>query len=106
MRQLGDRYVESNRGASYKMRGYDPRPILVIEPPPGATGPRFRSLTFTEAVASLPTHFTDEDLLQIFLVAGGSNRDRLWNGLQTTFCSIQEQRLVVTILFINNRCIY
>ena len=77
MRQLGDRYVESNRGASYKMRGYDPRPILVIEPPPGATGPRFRSLTFTEAVASLPTHFTDEDLLQIFLVAGGSNRDRL-----------------------------
>ena len=36
MRQLGELYVESNRGGSFKMQGYGPRPILVIQAPPSS----------------------------------------------------------------------
>ena len=77
MRQLGEHYVESNPGGFYKVRRYEPRPLLVLNPPPGSATARIRTLIFTDAVSTLPTHFTDEDLTQIFMSVGSSNRDRL-----------------------------
>ena len=79
MKQLGEKYVLSNQGASYQMRGYEPRPRLIIRPPAGATGAdaRIRSLFFTDAIALLPTHFSDSQLTQIFMKIGSSNRGLL-----------------------------
>lgn len=77
MRQLGEHYVESNPCGFYKVRRYEPRPLLVLNPPPGSATARIRTLIFTDAVSTLPTHFTDEDLTQIFMSVGSSNRDRL-----------------------------
>jgi hypothetical protein len=34
-----------------------------------------------------------------FNAFGCDDRDRLWNGLQTTFCSIEEKRLVGYLTF-------
>lgn len=76
MKQIGARYVEANQGASFKVRGYDSRPTIFINPPSGSTS-KARSFTFMDAITSLPSHFTDERLTQIFMVIGTSNRGRL-----------------------------
>ena len=77
MRQLGEHYIGSNPGSSYKVRGYDPRPLLVLTPPSSDPSSRMRSLIFTDAVSTVRAHFNDEDLIQIFMSVGTSNRGRL-----------------------------
>ena len=76
LRQLGENYVEKNNGASFKLRGFESRPTLFISPPSGSSV-RPRSFTFIEAINSLPTHFSDERLTQIFNTVGTSNRGHL-----------------------------
>ena len=77
MRQLAENYVSSNPGASYKMRGYESRPLVTIFPPPKSTNSRPQNLSFMQAVTSLPVRFSDENLIRIFMVVGNSERDQL-----------------------------
>ena len=77
MRQLGEVYQASNPGSSYKMRGYEPRPLLTIHPSSKASNPRPFTLHFIQAVTTLPPHFSDENLLQIFMNVSEFNRGKL-----------------------------
>ena len=76
MRQLGEKYLENNRGASYKVRGYESRPSLLVTPP-AASKTRPRTFTFIDAVTTLPAHFSDDNLIQIFSIVGNNNRGML-----------------------------
>ena len=77
MRQLGENYQSHNQGSSYKVKGYDPRPLLTIFPPPKSSHPRPQTMNFIQAVSNLPSHFSDENLIQIFSVVGESDRGKL-----------------------------
>ena len=76
MRQLGERYIETNRGATYKVRGYESRPTMIVTPPASSKS-RPRTYNFIEAVTMLPAHFSDEQLTQIFMIVGQNNRGLL-----------------------------
>ena len=87
LRQMGELYVESNRGGSFKVLGYQPRPCLVIQPPPtSGSGPgssssrregQRRTLTFIDAISTLPHNFSDAALTQIFMTIGEHCRGEL-----------------------------
>lgn len=62
MKILGARYQDSNSGSSFKMVGFESRPILKIIPPEGASDKRIRSFNFIEAVQKLRVSFTDQEL--------------------------------------------
>ena len=70
LHQLGSIYAETNSGGSYKVRGFDPRPLLVTIPPNGSTDHQ-RNYTFMQAVTMLPANFSDEHLTQIYQVVSG-----------------------------------
>ena len=71
LHQLGSKFVETNgSGSSYKVRGYEPRPLLQTFPPSGASDARPRTFTFIEAVSQLPGIFTDEGLMTIHQIIG------------------------------------
>ena len=76
MRQLGERYLENNRGASYHVKGYDSRPTILVTPPASSKS-RPRTFNFIEAVSMLPSHFSDEQLTRIFMTVGTNNRGLL-----------------------------
>lgn len=77
LRQLGERYLVNNPGGHYKVQGFKPRPFLVIQPPSGSPNARVRSFSYIEAISSLPTHFSDEELTQIFMIVGDHDRGKL-----------------------------
>ena len=77
MRQLGEKYVEKNQGASYKVSGIVSRPNLKLFPASGATDSRIQSFNFIEAVTTIPSHLSDSALTQIFMTVGGHNRGKL-----------------------------
>ena len=58
----GKRYEESNPGSSYKVIGYEPRPVLKIFPASDATDKRIQSYNFIEAVSTLPSSFTETEI--------------------------------------------
>lgn len=76
MRQLGEKYIENNRGGSFQVKSFDSRPQMLIVPPPWSSN-RPRSMNFVEAVTTLPAHFSDDHLTQIFMVVGNNNRGLL-----------------------------
>ena len=55
----GKRYEESNPGSSYKVIGYEPRPVLKIFPASDATDKRIQLYNFIEAVSTLPSSFSE-----------------------------------------------
>ena len=67
----------NNPGGQFKVQGFRPRPLLVIQPPSGSPNGRVRSLNYIEAVSTLPAHFSDEELTRIFMVVGEHNRGLL-----------------------------
>ena len=73
LRQLGVNFEESNPGGTFKLRGYDPRPTLVTIPPSSASGSYPRTFTFIQAVNTLSTQLSDDNLIQIHMVVGPSN---------------------------------
>ena len=77
LRQLGEKYIERNQGASYKVEGFVSRPSLKLFPAPGATNSRIQSLNFIEAVTTIPSHLSDSALTQIFMTVGGHDRGKL-----------------------------
>ena len=65
MKALGARYVAANKGSSFKVIGYDPRPLLKLFPAPDAADRRVQSYNFIEAINSLPTNLTKEECSDI-----------------------------------------
>lgn len=76
MHQLGSIYKENNRGGDYKVRGFDPRPMLVTIPPKGSTG-RQRIYNFIQAVSLLPANFSDDHLTRIYQVVSSQQPGKL-----------------------------
>ena len=69
LRELGNIFVASNPGSSFKVQGFDPRPVLITIPARGSDD-RQRSYNFVEAVTTLPASFSDEALAAIFQIVG------------------------------------
>ena len=71
LRQLGEIYQASNPGSSYRVRGFESRPLLVTFPPQNSST-RQRTYTFIPAASTLGCRFSDEHLAQIYRVIGNS----------------------------------
>ena len=76
LHQLGSIYQESNRGSSYKVQGFDPRPLLITLPPNGSAG-RQRTYNFIQAVNLLPATFSEEHLIRIYQVVSNQQQGKL-----------------------------
>ena len=85
LRQLGSNYKEKNPGAIVSVRGFEPRPLLSLTPPPTAEG-RPRTFTFIDAVSTLPASLTDNQLLPIFRIIGTNFRGEL----SALFCILKD----------------
>ena len=86
LQQLGANYVVRNPGATIKVRGFDPRPTLLIIHPAsggqagsGSQGSSSKLYNFIEAVTSLPSCLSDDNLSRIFGVIGSSYPGQLRN---------------------------
>ena len=85
LRQLGLRFQETNgSGSSFKVKGYDPRPLLVTTP--ASRGARPRTHNFIEAVQQLPSQLSDEALMIIHQIIG----ERHPGALQSLFVVLQD----------------
>ena len=76
LRELGKLYIEAKPGSTFKVRGFDSRPLLLTTPPRGSSD-RPKTLNFIEAVTTLPASFSDENLAHIFAVVGTHNEGEL-----------------------------
>ena len=65
LRQLGSIYKEANKGSDFKVKGFDPRPVLITLPARGSSE-RPRTYNFIQAATSLNANFNDEHLTRIF----------------------------------------
>ena len=70
MRALASNYQAKNPGSSFAVKNYDSRPSVVIVPPSSAQDPRTKTFYYMEAIQTLPTAFSDENLVAIFKVIG------------------------------------
>jgi len=71
LKLFAKKYRDSNVGSKALVVGYEPRPLLKLTPPPEANQ-RVRTLTFIDAVKSLPKTFSSEDLAPIVRAAKAS----------------------------------
>ena len=76
LREMGEVYMAANKGSSFKVRGFEPRPLLITYPPKNSNS-RQRTFNFIQAVTTLGSRFSDENLIQIYKVVGNSNPGRL-----------------------------
>ena len=76
LRQLGRNYKSSNPTAIVDVRGYDPRPLLVLKPSSGSDT-KIQTFNFIEAVTTLPPVLSDESLSRIFPIVGGRHKGAL-----------------------------
>jgi hypothetical protein len=65
MKLIAQRYKDSNPGSLAQVVGYEPRPLLKITPPKGASERRTRTYNFIEAVKSFPTNFSPAQIAPI-----------------------------------------
>ena len=84
LQQLGANFVSRNPGSTIKVRGYDPRPTLLVVQPAssgsdGSSVPSTKMYNFIEAVTSLPSTLSDDNLSRIFGVIGASYPGQLRN---------------------------
>ena len=61
LKVLAERYRTSNPGATVKVIGYDPRPLIKLVPPEGVEDRRVMTYDFLQAIKNLPTNFTPEE---------------------------------------------
>ena len=64
LRIMGERDEESNPGYSFKVMGYEPRPLLKIFPPKDSNE-RTKTFNYVEAIKSLRTDFSKSELKPI-----------------------------------------
>ena len=62
MRVLAEHWHASNPGSKYQCIGYESRPIIRLYPPEGVKDRRIQTMTFVEAVRSLPVSFSPSEL--------------------------------------------
>lgn len=65
MKVLGQRYLASNPGSRVQVIKYEPRPVLKLTPPASVSDRRVQSYNYIEAIKSLPTNFSKEELSDI-----------------------------------------
>ena len=65
MRLFGERHQASNPGSTFKVLGYDPRPLLKLFPAPNAKDQRVRTYNYIEAIKNLPSDFSEPELADI-----------------------------------------
>ena len=71
LRQLGKNYHDANPGSSFKVRGFESRPSLLVVPPSNATDMKIRTMHFMEAIDLLPVNLSDDNLIAIHRVISG-----------------------------------
>lgn len=76
LKLFAKQYRDSNAGSKTLVVGYEPRPLLKLTPPPGVNQ-RVKTLTFIEAVRTLPKTFGSDDLAPILRAAKASFPGRL-----------------------------
>lgn len=89
LKLLGQRYQDSNQGASYQVIGYESRPLLKLTPPKGTADRRIKSYNYIEAVQKLPVNFSDEELTPIVKQIGSKFPGRL----QELFIVLDDDRV-------------
>jgi len=76
LKLFAKKYKDSNVGSKTLVVGYEPRPLLKLTPPPD-TDQRVKTLTFIDAVQTLPKTFSADDLAPIVRAAKASFPGRL-----------------------------
>lgn len=66
LRLFGSRYLASNPGSKVQVITYEPRPVLKLTPPEGASDRRVKVFNFIQAVRSLPATFTSSEITDLF----------------------------------------
>ena len=61
---MGERYIEAHPGTSFKVLGYDPRPLLKIFPAKDSEE-RVKTFNYVEAIKNLPVDFSPAELQPI-----------------------------------------
>lgn len=77
LKLYGERYKSANPGSKVQVIGYQPRPILKLTPPPDSGDRRVRSFNFIEAVTSLKSDFTLEEVTPLLKKYGSKFRGKL-----------------------------
>ena len=65
LRQLGAIWKDANKGSDFKVKGFDPRPVLITLPARGSSE-RPRTYNFIQAATTLNANFNDEHLVRIY----------------------------------------
>ena len=86
---LGHRYLASNPGSKVKMIGYEARPLLKLTPPSSAADGRVQTYNYIEAIKSLPTNFTEDE---VSLIAKKVS-SKLFGTLRATFSVISDDMI-------------
>jgi hypothetical protein len=86
MKLIAQRYKDSNPGSQAQVVGYEPRPLLRVTPPKGASERRVRTYNFIEAVKSFPTNFTPAQIAPILKRVN----PRLAGQLRSTFVVLSD----------------
>lgn len=71
LKLFAKRYRDTNAGSKTLVVGYEPRPLLKLTPPP-ELNQRVKTLTFIDAVKTLPRIFSADDLAPIVRAAHAS----------------------------------
>ena len=83
---MAERYRSSNPGSRVQVVGYDARPLIRITPPPESADRRVKVMNYIEAIRSLPTNFTQEQLSTIM----SRVNPRLYKQLRSVFVVLHD----------------
>ena len=97
LKVLGKRYLDSNPGSKVQVISYEARPILKLHPPQPSTDAadhseqprRVQTFNYIQAVSSLPTNFTDDE---VSLIAKKVSA-KLFGTLRSTFIVITDDMI-------------
>lgn len=77
LKLFGQRYTSANEGSKCQVIGYQPRPLLKLIPPPNSGDRKVRTFNFIEAVTSLRTDFSQEEVEPLIKKYGAKYRGKL-----------------------------
>ena len=77
MQILAENYKSSNPGSKIQVINYEPRPMMRLTPPAGASDPRVMNFNFIEAVTRLPIKFSKKDLAEVMKTVSGKFKGQL-----------------------------
>jgi hypothetical protein len=77
LKLYAQRYKDANPGSKVQVIGYQPRPLLKLTPPPESGDRRVKTFNFIEAVTSLRSDFSAEEVSAILKKYGAKYRGKL-----------------------------